>query len=86
MSNDEVSIKINRLKWHSRRSMLEVDLYLDKFIQNGELEKLSLTELAYYEEVLELEDSDLLLLFQGKGCLKDLKKQSIINKVVAVMT
>lgn len=80
--NEANKLEINRLKWRSKRSMLEVDLYLDRFIQNEGLEQLNAAELNVYRELLELKDSDLLMLLQGKQ--QPLKKvqQDLISKIV----
>ena len=34
-------VSIEKLKWRSRRSMLELDLYFERFINTGELAKLN---------------------------------------------
>jgi len=74
----------NKLKWRSlRRSMLEVDLCFDRFIQNGGFDKLTEEELVNYSNLLEMDDSKLLLLFQGKECLSDLRLQVLINMIRA---
>lgn len=74
-------ISTQRLIWRSRRSLLELDLYFDKFIKSGGFAQLSDEELNNYNELLEMEDSDLLLLFQGKVRLADSVLQSLIDKV-----
>jgi succinate dehydrogenase flavin-adding protein (antitoxin of CptAB toxin-antitoxin module) len=58
-------MNLNQLKWRSRRSMLELDLIFDKFIQNEGLSQLSIEELSLYTKLLEQDDSDLQLMFQG---------------------
>jgi len=58
-------LNLERLKWRSRRSMLEVDLYLDRFIQNQGLHRLSDDELIEYANLLEMNDWDFLALLQG---------------------
>lgn len=78
-----MSVEINRLKWRSRRSMLEVDLYLDRFIESLGLDKLSPTELTAYAALLELKDTDLLSLLQRSEQPEDHAWQSIINKIVS---
>ena len=59
--------RINRLQWRSRRSMLELDLYFAKFIDTHGLAQLSSQQLDTYEVLLEMDDSDLLPLLQGKS-------------------
>lgn len=59
---------VEKLKWRSiRRSMLEVDLHLTKFIDAGGLNELTNDELMIYADILELSDSELLLLLQGNA-------------------
>ncbi len=70
-----------RLKWRSRRSMLELDLYFDRFIQSGEFARLSDEQLLTYQEILTLEDGDLLLLLQGKQVCDTAVRQTLINNI-----
>lgn len=74
-------LKIKKLKWRSRRSMLELDLYFDKFIQAGKLDALSSQELKCYEQILHMDDNDLILLLQGKVISKDSSLQYIIELI-----
>lgn len=76
-------IAVEKLKWRSRRSMLELDLYFNRFIVGGEFAKLSEEQLYLYEELLTLDDGDLLLLFQGKQEFDDIKLQELVNKIVS---
>jgi antitoxin CptB len=70
-----------RLKWRSRRSLLELDLIFERFIQSGKLSQLSPQELLNYQYILTLEDEDLLLLFQGKQVCATKEAQTLINKI-----
>ena len=79
----EVLRNIEQLKWRSiRRSMLEVDLYLSKFIEYGGIEALTLEELGKYAQLLELPDSELLLLLQGVVDIKEY--DALISKIKAI--
>ena len=71
-----------KLKWRSRRSMLELDLFFERFILTGRFEQLSEEELNAYQQLLELDDGDLLLLFQGKYIHDDKLMQQVIDKIV----
>lgn len=73
-----------RLKWRSRRSMLEVDLYLDKFILAGGLEKLEMNELSPYAELLELSDWDFLALLQERERCNDVLMRNVITKIINI--
>jgi len=50
--------ELGRLRWHSRRGMLELDLVLERFwLRHGET--LSAEQAKALERVLELEENDL---------------------------
>ena len=74
-------MQIEKLKWHSRRSTLELDLFFDRFLQNNGLDKLSHSELFAYQTILEYEDSELSLLLLGDCKLEDQNLQSMIDKI-----
>ena len=75
-------VEIEKLKWRSRRSMLELDLYFERFILGGVFSKLTEQELVDYQYLLTLDDGDLLLLFQGKEVLADAQMQMLVTKIV----
>lgn len=75
-------VEIEKLKWRSRRSMLELDLYFERFILGGSFSKLTEQELVDYQYLLTLDDGDLLLLFQGKEVLADAQMQMLVTKIV----
>ena len=72
---------LGQLKWRSRRSILELDLYFDKFIKNGYLDKLNQNELDIYNNLLNMDDSDILLMIQGFLPIDDDIMQTLINKI-----
>ena len=72
---------LGQLKWRSRRSILELDLYFDKFIKNGYLDKLNQNELDIYNNLLNMDDSDILLMIQGFLPTDDDIMQTLINKI-----
>jgi len=78
-------VKRQKMRWRSRRSMLELDLYFDRFISNGKFDELSDTELTCYNELLEMDDNDLLLLFQGKVRLSNKEMQGLVDKIKCVI-
>jgi succinate dehydrogenase flavin-adding protein (antitoxin of CptAB toxin-antitoxin module) len=80
--NSATEIHIKRLQWRSRRSMLEVDLYLDRFMHKNGLESLNPEELRCYEDLLELNDWDFLALLQGSDTSCDVLIQNVINKIL----
>lgn len=69
------------MRWRSRRSMLELDLYFERFIQSGKFDALGNEELNYYGELLQMDDNDLLLLFQGEATLADKVMQGLVNAI-----
>ncbi len=75
-------IELEKLKWHSRRSILELDLYFDRFLQSGGLNQLSEKELLAYRNLLEYEDDEILSFFWGKDKVEDKILQQLINKIV----
>lgn len=70
-----------KLKWRSRRSLLELDLYFDAFIQNGCFDNLDDKGLHYYSHLIEMEDEDLLLLLQGKIVSVNKALQQLIDSI-----
>lgn len=74
-------IELEKLKWRSRRSLLELDLFLNRFIQDGHFASLDVTELNHYQQLLQLDDGDLLLLLQGKQSLNHAGLQGLISKI-----
>jgi succinate dehydrogenase flavin-adding protein (antitoxin of CptAB toxin-antitoxin module) len=57
--------ELARLKWRSRRGLLELDVLLDRFLQRA-FADLSPDECEQYEALLELPDPDLLELLDGR--------------------
>ncbi|WP_374349225.1 succinate dehydrogenase assembly factor 2 [Chitinimonas sp.] len=57
--------EMNRLRWQSRRGLLELDLVLKPFLEH-DFEHLSQAELDAYQDLLLLPDNDLLDLVDGK--------------------
>ncbi len=53
-----------RLTWHCRRGMLELDLILQRFLEQG-LEQLSAQELKTFDSLLSCTDPELFAWFMG---------------------
>lgn len=70
-----------KMLWRSRRSMLELDLFFERFIQSGKFDALNDNELSLYNELLQMDDNDILLLFQGKARLSVAPVQEIIDQI-----
>ena len=74
-------ISIEKMKWRSRRSILELDLFFERFINEGKFARMDEVQLGYYQQLLEFEDGDLLQLFQGKVRLTDPLFQKLIDEI-----
>ncbi|KAB2313973.1 succinate dehydrogenase assembly factor 2 [Betaproteobacteria bacterium SCN2] len=57
--------RLRRLRWRCRRGLLELDLWLARFADNG-LETLSDEERGNFEALLEEADADLLAWLEGR--------------------
>ena len=69
---------LGRLRWHSRRGMLELDLVLERFWQrHGEV--LSAEQAGLLEQVLMLEENDLWDTVCGRREIGDPRLQGMIE-------
>jgi antitoxin CptB len=57
---------LDRIKWHCRRGLLELDLLLERFLERR-LSGLSASQMAVFQELLAYEDNDLLDLVMGRA-------------------
>ncbi len=74
---------LQRLKWRSRRGLLELDLVFDRFWEGGGAGSLAAGELAAFERLLSLPDNDLLDLVMGRVEAEDPAIRVIIEKLQA---
>jgi len=72
--------RINRLKWHCRRALLELDLVFDRFWERYE-ETLDAQGEAALESLLELEDHDLWALVSGRETATDPEQVAMIERL-----
>jgi succinate dehydrogenase / fumarate reductase iron-sulfur subunit/antitoxin CptB len=70
----------NRLRWQSRRGLLELDLVLKPFLEH-QFDLLSPAELDAYHDLLLLPDNDLLDLVDGKTETSDPRLADILAKL-----
>ena len=63
-------IEIERLKWRSRRGLLELDIIFERFWKNAG-DELGEAEAAALERLLQLPDNDLLDLVMGRAQAPD---------------
>ncbi|MCX2981852.1 succinate dehydrogenase assembly factor 2 family protein [Halieaceae bacterium IMCC14734] len=74
-------IEFNRLCWHSRRGMLELDLILEPFVQRR-FRELSAADQLRYERLLECEDQDLFSWFLGRVEPEDEEIAAIVRRIL----
>ena len=82
MDNDRKA-RINRLKWHCRRALLELDLVFDRFWERHE-DALDNEGEDALERLLELEDHDLWALVSGRIVTDDLQLAAMVERLRAV--
>lgn len=73
-----------RLAWRCRRGMLELDIVLQRFV-NEQFGTLSAAELQAFDEILELPDNDFWeLISSSKAYSKNVSADTVIIKLKAV--
>ncbi len=70
--------RTERLRWHSRRALLELDLVLRRFWQN-QPEPLDAPQAEILERLLAMEDHDLWELLSGRQDAGDAKLQAMVE-------
>ncbi len=73
--------EFNRLYWHSRRGMLELDVLLIPFLEEV-YRDLPREDQVKYEKLLACEDADIWQWFMQRGAPDDPELQSIVNMIV----
>lgn len=81
MMNENERASYNRVVWHSRRGMLELDLVLEPYVKFVYL-TLDLAGQAMYRKLLECEDQDLFDWFMGK---KVVPEEDLANVVGVIL-
>lgn len=74
-------IQFNRLFWHSRRGMSELDLLLIPFLKEA-FKELDIDDQARYEKLLECEDTDLFQWFMQKSAPSDPDNARIVKMIL----
>lgn len=74
-------IKFNRLFWHSRRGMLELDVLLVPFLKEA-YNDLSPEDQERYEQLLECEDTDLFQWFMQKATPENPDHARIVKMIL----
>ena len=75
--------ELDKIRWHCRRGMLELDLVLEKFNERHLL-GLGPGELDRYQELLAFPDNDLLDLVMGRAAFPDRRHDDILQLLRAV--
>jgi len=71
---------LERLKWRSRRGLLELDLVLERFWKRTG-DRLEDAEAAALERLLQLPDNDLLDLVMGRAQAADEELRGMVHKL-----
>ena len=71
---------LERLKWRSRRGLLELDLVFERFWR-GEGARMSDREAAALERLLAMPDNDLLDLVMGKTRARESDLAALVEKL-----
>jgi len=72
--------RINRLKWHCRRALLELDLVFERFWDRYEA-SLSEQDADVLESLLEMQDHDLWALVSGREAAADARQAALIERL-----
>jgi succinate dehydrogenase flavin-adding protein (antitoxin of CptAB toxin-antitoxin module) len=75
--NEQQRVRTERLRWHSRRALLELDLVLRRFWQK-QPEPLGDTQAAVLASLLAMEDHDLWELLSGRQDAADRETQALV--------
>ena len=70
--------ELDRIRWHCRRGLLELDLVLEKFNERHLL-GLDPGQLDRYQELLEFQDNDLLDLVMGRATATDPRYHDLLQ-------
>ncbi|MGK0440367.1 MAG: antitoxin CptB [Pseudohongiellaceae bacterium] len=73
--------EFNRIRWASRRGMLELDLILGPFVEER-LKTLDEQDIKRYLDLLDSEDNDLFAWFLGHRKPEDAELVTIVNKIL----
>jgi antitoxin CptB len=70
-----------KLRWACRRGMLELDVLLAPFVEQG-YDALSHTEKLHFERLLACDDPDLFAWFMGHGKSTDADLQALVDTII----
>jgi antitoxin CptB len=73
---------LDRIRWHCRRGLLELDLILDRF-NRQHLATLDAARLEEFKELLALDDNELLDLIMGRIPVADQRLAPVLSMLQA---
>ena len=79
--NQGMEADFNRLCWHSRRGMLELDLVLGPFVREC-YPSLPVRDQQRYQKLLECEDQDMFSWFLGRVTPADEDNAKIVTQIL----
>lgn len=82
LSEFELEVLRKKLRWRSRRSLLELDLILQKFIYSDGFSCLDSRYLLTYQQMLEFEDGYLLSLLLNQQSAENELVQSVVDVIL----
>jgi succinate dehydrogenase flavin-adding protein (antitoxin of CptAB toxin-antitoxin module) len=71
---------MDRIRWHCRRGMLELDLVLNRFVQ-AQFERLDADQVAAFRRLLGYPDNELLDLVMGRAEAADAGVRAVLEQV-----
>lgn len=80
MLSSQIMTEQQRLRWQCRRGMLELDLLLHGFLDNG-FSELEANEQDAFVELLDTPDQELLELLMGRVSHKDVYLNELVKKI-----
>lgn len=82
MTEKITEVPASELKWRCRRGMLELDLFLSRFVDNDDgLKKLKEDERAFFYQLLDFPDQELFEILIGKTFAIDQEINHIAKKI-----
>jgi antitoxin CptB len=82
VQSETANREYDRLRWHCRRGLLELDILLNRFLDK-ELATLSKQELIALDQLLLLQDNDLLDVVLNRAPLQEPALLPILEKIRA---
>ena len=73
---------LERVRWRSRRGLLELDIVLGRFIE-AQYQQLDQAELITFEALLDMPDTVLWDMMTDKQSATDLAQQALLEKIKA---